>query len=179
MILLAVWLAALLAAPAVGRPLPWFAGWSADDRVINRTQVLATPAEGRVIVLFATWCAPCATGLDALSKARAAGDLKGIEPVLVACGEPPETVQPWLAARGWAGSRVIYDRFGAIARDLGVETAGATGRTLALPRVVVTDGGGVVRAVFDGARAHDVEAITAALQPTPGPKTPIRPPAAR
>ncbi len=167
-------LALTLAAPAVGQSLPWFAGWSADDRVINRDAVLAAPAEGRVIVLFATWCAPCEAGLKALAAAREEGALPGVELTLIACGEPPATVKPWLAARGLDGVRVIYDRFGAIARDLGVERSTGTARRLALPRVVVADRAGVVRAVFDGAEAHDPARVAAALK-TP---TPLRAPAA-
>lgn len=162
----------LLAAPAVGEPLPWFAGWSADEQVINRTHVITGEADGRVLVLFATWCKPCEAGLAALRGARG-GVLKGVDVTLIACGEPPTTVGPWLAKRGWGAARVIYDRFGTIARDLGVQSAAGT---LALPRVLVTDGAGVVRAVLDGAAAHDLGRITAALGRSKGPAKPASPP---
>ncbi len=168
--------AALLAGPAVGTPLPWFAGWDAEDRVINRTMVLQEPADGRVVVLFATWCAPCEKGLAAMRGARG-GLLKGADVTLVACGESPDVVQPWLAARGWGDARVIYDRFGTIARDLGVEQRGAGKRTMTLPRVVVADRAGVVRAVLDGSAAHDVRRIAAALSASAGAEQ-VRSPAA-
>lgn len=166
---------ALLAGPAAGQPLPWFAGWSAADTVINRDHVVAAPAEGRIVVLFATWCAPCARGIEALMRTRRAGRLHGVDLTFVACGEPPATVKPWLAKRGVGDARVIYDRFGAIARDLGVERAADGVRALALPRVIVTDRAGVVRAVLDGADAHHIGRIEAALK-VPGPvKAPAGP----
>lgn len=182
---LGLWLTVgLMAGPAVGEPLPWFAGWGAQDQVINRTQVLKGDARGRALVLFATWCAPCEAGLAALRGARDS-TLKGVDVTLVACGESPAVVQPWLAARGWGEARVIYDRFGTIARDLGVEQSGAGKRTLALPRVIVADGAGTVRAVLDGDAAHDPARIARALagphakpKQEPKPKPRIKSPAA-
>lgn len=150
-----------LAGPAIGEPLPWFAGWSAADEVVNRDAVIADG--GRVLVLFATWCAPCEAGLRALASPEGKAALGGVPPVLIAVGEAPAVVEPWLAARGLAGARVIYDRFGTAARDLGVERIRGEARSLALPRAIVLGEAGRVRAVLDGAAAHDLGRIGAAL----------------
>lgn len=156
-------LIAALLAPAPGAPLPWFAGWTADEAVYNRTRLLATDAEGHVLLLVATWCAPCGEGLEALARRRAALDAAGLRLVLVACGETPDKVEPWLAAHGWPAATVVYDRFGQIARDLGAERVTDGRTTLALPRAVLADREGRVRGVFDGAAAHDPAAWRAAL----------------
>ncbi|MCB9542414.1 MAG: redoxin domain-containing protein [Myxococcales bacterium] len=156
--------ALLLVAP--GAPLPWFAGWTADETVYNRTSLLAAPAAGHALVFFATWCAPCGEGLAALAKQRAALDAAKIRVVLVACGEAPAEVKPWLAARGWGEATVIYDRFGQVAADLG---AAAGGRTLKLPWTVVVDPAGTVRAALDGDASHDLAAWQAALRAAAAP----------
>ena len=42
-----------------GDALPWFSGWTADDRVVNRTRLFEGRRRPVAIVLFATWCRPC------------------------------------------------------------------------------------------------------------------------
>lgn len=158
-------IALLLVTP--GAPLPWFAGWTADETVYNRTSLLAAPAEGHVLVLFATWCAPCGEGLAALAKQRPAIDAAKIRVVLVACGEAPAQVKPWLAARGWGEATVVYDRFGQIAADLGA-VRGAE-QKLTLPWTVVVDAAGTVRAALDGDASHDLAAWRAAVKSAAAP----------
>lgn len=165
--MIAALLALLLVTP--GAPLPWFAGWTADEQVYNRKALLAAPAEGHVLLLFATWCAPCGEGLRGLAKQRAALDAAKIRVVLVACGEAPAVVEPWLAARGFGEATVVYDRFGQIAADLGAEVARDGKRTLSLPRAIVVDAAGTVRAALDGAASHDLAAWRAALRAAAAP----------
>lgn len=157
-------LIAALLALAPGAPLPWFAGWTADEAVYNRTRLLEGDAEGHVLLLVATWCGPCGDGLEALAKQRdALADAK-LRIVLVACGETPAKVEPWLAKHGWPAATVVYDRFGQIARDLGAEKVADGRTTLALPRAVLTDRKGTVLGIFDAAAAHDLAAWRRALR---------------
>lgn len=156
-------LIAALLALAPGAPLPWFAGWTADEAVYNRTRLLEGDAEGHVLLLVATWCAPCGDGLEALAEQRDALARAKVRVVLVACGETPDKVEPWLAKHGWPEATVVYDRFGQIARDLGAEKVADGRATLALPRAVLADRAGRVRGIFDGAAAHDLAAWRRAL----------------
>ena len=130
----------------VGKPAPWFAGWTLDDRVLNRTRLLATsPApKAYALVFFATWCRPCLKGLTAIARARPALDAAGVRVVLIDFREEASTVTPFLKAHGLEGLPVIVDKFGAVAQAFGA----SDGKTARLPRTVVLDAQGTVRAIF-------------------------------
>lgn len=174
---------------APGKPLGWFAGWTLDGRVFNRTALLtakgaATPAaiadahaaiapasagpaapRGHALVFFATWCKPCEAGLRELAAAQPRWTAAGLDVVLVAVGEDAATVTPWLAARPelaplTSAATVLPDRFGVVGRDLAGIGADAAVRS-SLPRTVVTDAAGVVRAVL-GAEGEDYVAVVLA-----------------
>lgn len=136
----------VMGAIAVGEPAPWFAGWTLEDVVLNRTRLLAsTPApRAHALVFFATWCRPCLKGLSAIAAARPALSAAGVQVVLVDFREEAATVRPFLKARGLEGVAVIVDKFGAVAQAFGA----SDGKTARLPRTVVIDAKGVVRGIF-------------------------------
>ncbi len=154
-------------AAVVGAQAPWFAGWTPAGQVLNRTAVLAQPGARHVVVLFATWCRPCEVGLRALAAARGALAAAGLSLTLVAVSEPPEVVTPWLAARGLAGVPVLLDKFGAAAQALAGR--GAAGETIALPRTILMDRAGTVRAIFGREGPDYVPALLATARDTPPP----------
>ncbi|MCB9547888.1 MAG: redoxin domain-containing protein [Myxococcales bacterium] len=160
-------------AVVVGAPVPWFAGWTADDQVLNRTALLKrADARGFVVVVVATWCAPCAAGLRRLAAARARLADAGLQLVLIAHREHPAVVQPWLAAQGVAPEvPVIYDRFGRASASLGAERD----QRVTLPRTVVFDAAGVVRAVLGVEGADYEERVLGALGPGVTPPRPRGP----
>lgn len=150
---------------AVGAPAPWFAGWTLDDTVINRTRVVDKAAKtqrGVALVFFATWCKPCVRGLDALAAARARLDAAGVTLLLVDFREEAATVRPFLAARGLGDAAVLLDKFGRAATAFGV----SDGRSARLPRTVVLDAQGVVRGIFAAEGPDYVERVLGALGPT-------------
>ncbi len=132
----------------VGEAVPWFSGWTPDDRVLNRDRLLSTAPGGVALVVFATWCAPCAKGLDRLAAGRAKLEAANVRPVLVAYREEADVVLPWLAKRGWAGATLLVDRFGVTATALGVVTRTKDGEKARLPRTVVLAADGEVRAIL-------------------------------
>ncbi|MEZ4471686.1 MAG: TlpA disulfide reductase family protein [bacterium] len=155
-------------AVAVGAPVPWFAGWTADDQVLNRTRLLAQAAPGTrgfVIVVFATWCVPCAAGLERLAGAHDRLDAAGLKLVLMAHREEPAAVQPWLAARGHGATSVIFDRFGRASASLGAERD----QRVTLPRTLVLDASGTVRAVLGAEGPDYLDRIVGALASPTGP----------
>jgi peroxiredoxin len=128
-----------------GQMAPWFAGWTPDDQVLNRTRLLKATAKGHALVFFATWCKPCERGLSRLTARRAELEAAGVRVVWVAVGQPADVVQPWLASRGLADAPLLLDRFGAVARAFGAQTE-AEGRVVTrLPRTALLDAAGVVR----------------------------------
>ena len=177
---LTVWALAAPAAPAVapterlnaagravvGEAAPWFAGWTPDGRVLNRTKVLSRPGKAHALVLFATWCKPCEVGLKALAGHRAELAKAGVTVTLVAVGEAPEVVQPWLAARALGEVPLLIDKFGAASQALAGQ-AGAEGGagTLALPRTVVLAPDGTVKAIFGREGPDYIEALRATARP--------------
>jgi hypothetical protein len=134
----------LLAPTAV----PWFAGWTPDNVVLNRDLLLRRPAKAHAIVLFATTCAPCEAGLRQIAARRADLERAGVDVLLVPVGEPGDTVVPWLAARGLAGLPVLLDPFARTARALGAATDEGGREVLRVPRTVVLAPDGTIRRVL-------------------------------
>lgn len=149
----------------VGAPAPWFAGWTAEQRVINRTRILETPAAGHVLVLFATWCVPCEAGLKQLAAAEDQLKVRGAKPWLVAIGQRPAEVRPWLAARGLKDWPVLYDRFGRVAQTLGAQVEKDGKQVTQLPRTVVMGADGVVRLLVGTEGPDYVELLLRATPP--------------
>src|SRR5262249_52149687 len=151
------------AGPAkVGTLVPWFAGWTPDDQILNRSKVLQDQPPGTralVLVVFATWCQPCAAGLEVLARARTTLEAAGVRLLLVGWRQDAETITPWLAARGFdAKTSVILDRFGRASAALGAEV----GEKATLPRTVVLAPDGTIKAIF-GAEGPDYLARILAL----------------
>jgi thiol-disulfide isomerase/thioredoxin len=157
----------------VGQALPWFAAWGRDGRVFNRTRMLAprTPApRAHALTFFATWCKPCEAGVAMVTAQADRLALAGLEVVWVAVGEDTAVVEPWLAARPAVPGSVLLDRFGVVGRDLAGIGAAEEGARSALPRTVVVDQGGMVRAVFGAEGPDFVDRLIEAVPPSAPPE---------
>jgi hypothetical protein len=151
--------------PTVGVPAPWFAGWTPADGILNRTRLLQRPGTLHVLVLFATTCAPCEAGLKALAARRADLAAAHVDLVLVAVGEQAEVVSPWLARRGLGDATVLLDPFSRAALALGAIEIAGDRQLVRLPRTVVLDGEGIVRAVFAEEGADYADRVLAEVRP--------------
>lgn len=172
---LLVWLALAAAPPqpsellprsggaVLGQEAPWFAAWTADQQVVNRTNLLEALRTGHrrgfALVFFATWCAPCEEGLRAMAGARERLEKAGLRLVLVNWREPADQVQPWLHRRGLGDAALLLDRFGRVAGAFGVEDAGKA----TLPRTVVVDAAGRVRLIVGREGPDYVDRLLEAL----------------
>lgn len=145
-----------------GVAAPWFAGWTLDDQVLNRTRLLKTPHRAHALVFFATWCKPCVKGLKQIQAQRARWQAAGLNVVLINFREPAETIRPFLRQHGLDGLPILIDKFGQIAQAFGV----SDGRSARMPRTVVMGADGVVRAIFGAEGADYVDALIAASAPT-------------
>jgi peroxiredoxin len=142
----------------VGQPAPWLAGWSANDsnEVINLQKILdelkRRDGRGVAVVFCATWCSHCRPGLAHLRAALPRLRAAGLDLVFVAYleqDEPPDGVAPWLEAQGLGGHRLIIDKYGRISSAYGVEARSDDKIVVTLPRTVVLDQAGVVRAILE------------------------------
>lgn len=140
---------------SVGQQAPWFAGWTLDQRLINRTKLLRDKdAKGHLIVFFATWCGPCKKKLAHLGTAKEALSAAGVRLVLVDYAEPPEQVGPFLQTfKGLQPDTVIVDQFGRMSASFGVTAKVGGKETARLPLAVLLDAEGRVKAVYDEAQA--------------------------
>ena len=100
------------------------------------------PAPGRITVVnvFATWCPPCkAETPDLVAFAKAAGS-KGVDVIGIDQQESPVQVSAFAQRYGIAYPLMI---------DAGRQTKDVLGAHI-IPRTIVIDGSGVVRAVVSG-----------------------------
>jgi peroxiredoxin len=161
-----------------GDALPWFSGWTADDRVMNRTRLFEGRRRPVAIVLFATWCRPCEAELRALGAAKRRLGEAGLDVLLVDVGEQTAPAPAWLAERGLSEVPLIVDRFDQIGRALGAVAeaaadAGADGREeTTLPRTVVAGADGVVLDVFGAEGGEPVSRLLRVLPARPPQKLP-------
>ncbi len=153
-------------AAKVGAVVPWFSGWTPDNQILNRTQVLATQPTGTraiVVVVFATWCAPCAVELEVLAKARPQLEAAGVRLLLVAWRQEADAVRAWLSDRGFdAKTPLILDRFGRASAALGAEA----GNRVTLPHTVVMAPDGTVRALLGAEGPDNLERILILAPPS-------------
>jgi thiol-disulfide isomerase/thioredoxin len=142
----------------VGRPVPTFAGWTVDGRMLSLSQFLAPPraerAEALVVSFFATWCEPCKRALPLLQRAVGAAG-PGVRAVLVAYGEDAAQVAPFLSEHGLQVPTIV-DPFLKLSQRLGVDKA--------LPRTLVVNGRGEVSAIFEHEGADFEQALAAAVE---------------
>lgn len=146
----------------VGETAPWFATWSPEGDVVNRTTLLAGIDRGGVLVFAASWCAPCLEGIDRLAEATASGVLDGIRVgvVIVEQDAEPLAHRVGAAASGWY---LLHDRFFVAAESFGVAARGDGGGELALPLTVVFDRQGTVTSIIRAEGADYVDRIVSSL----------------
>jgi len=133
----------------VGRESPWFAGWNLDNRVVNKKILLKkNPGKGCVLVFFATWCEPCKKGLSVLEANLSRLRQANLVPVLVAYRQDAGEVRPWAARNGLKTVHIILDRFGKASLAFGAAVMKGESESASLPRTVVLDPIGRVRAIF-------------------------------
>ena len=141
----------------VGKPLPSFAGPTADGTFALGSFLRERRPRAVVVTVFATWCTACAKLLPRAAEAVRGEAESGVALVVVDVGEDDEeAARQWLAANGVlageGGASIVLDPFQKISADrLGVT---------ALPRTFVLDGAGKVRAIF----AHEGEDYPAVLR---------------
>lgn len=96
----------------------------------------------RIVILefWASWCAPCATALRTTTDVTRAFEKDGVVLVTVNQRENPKTVTAYLKKQKLSCS-VALDKDGAVCRSYGGSS---------IPRTIIIDKSGVVRAVFEG-----------------------------
>lgn len=135
---------------SVGQQAPWFAGWTLDQRLINRTKMLKDKeAKGHLVVFFATWCKPCKKKLTYLAQERAQLKSSNIRLTLVDYAETADLVTPFLGKfDGLSPDTVIVDQFGKMSRSFGVTEMDGGKEKAKLPLVVLLDNAGTVKAIY-------------------------------
>ena len=154
----------------VGAAAPWFAGWTPSGRVFNRTAMLNSKARGYIVILAASWCAPCEVGMKLLAAERPALSREGVQLVVIAVSDEGAKVRAWLAGHGMSDVDVILDDFGRVAETLGARASVGNRSETSLPRTLVLDAQGNVRAIFGREGPDFVERLRTALAPPPFPE---------
>jgi len=115
-----------------------------------------------VVNLWATWCPPCRREMPVLAAAQ--GRYPGVRFVFVNQGEPPATVQAYLASQGLHLDQVLIDPRSALGAGLGQR---------ALPTTVFLDAQGrvVTQRIGELSPATLADKL-GALAPTPAPSFP-------
>jgi thiol-disulfide isomerase/thioredoxin len=131
----------------VGEPLPSFAGWSGDGELMRSVNQLP-PDSGKsvgVVAVFATWCGPCLSGLKVIENIS---DNKDISVLLIAYGEDSNKVKPYMMKHGFRSPVMM---------DVDRKRSARIGVTSEIPKTIVVDSKGIVRAIF-GREGADFEA---------------------
>ena len=125
------------AAVQVGQALP-----AMTFESLGGSQVRLAPAAGRVtfVNVFATWCPPCKEETPDLAAFAAREGAKGVDVIGIDQEETPQAVEAFRSSYH-IGYPVLIDR--------GRETKDILGARI-IPRTIVVDGSGVVRAVVSG-----------------------------
>ena len=145
----------------VGDPMPWFAGHRlGGGPPVTRKSLLASNAKGHVVSIFATWCTPCKEGIRELVRNQSRLTQAGIRVTLVNYRETPKQYDPWLKTlRFPADWPVATDKFGVCGDVLAGLGAGGE-----LPRTLVIDRSGRVRAIFGREGADFIDRVVDALR---------------
>lgn len=145
----------------VGATAPWFALWSSEGAVINRTSLADETRAGTAIVFFATWCQPCIAGMNRLRSRQRDLDAAGVRVLLISVDDSSNAVEAWLTERGYDWPWV-HDRFRTAAAAFGVLDADAAG-VLRLPFTATIDRDEAVRALIGTEGADYVDLILSSL----------------
>jgi peroxiredoxin len=131
----------------VGKPCPSFGGYTLRNDMVSLAKLLkpakGSPTSAVVISFFATWCKACKQQLPVIERVVASLEAKGARGVLVDFGENAETVMP-IAESLQLHLPILPDPFAKIAMRLGVDQ-----KLPKLPRTLVVDRDGNVRAIFE------------------------------
>jgi cytochrome c biogenesis protein CcmG/thiol:disulfide interchange protein DsbE len=139
----------------VGEAMPTFAGWTLDGKMLSLSRALQgekNEVKAPVVVtFFATWCKPCDHGLPILDRVARE---KNAKLLMIAYGQEADVVRPYLTGKGIT-STCILDPYLKVAKRSGVDEA--------LPRTLVLDENGVVRAIFTSEGTDFDIALAAAI----------------
>lgn len=130
------------AAVQVGQALP-----AMTFESLGGSQVALTPVPGRVtfVNVFATWCPPCKAETPDLAAFAAREAAKGVDVVGIDQEETAQAVEAF---------RNTYHIGYPVLIDHGRETKDVLGARI-IPRTIVIDGSGVIRAVVSGPMSAD------------------------
>ena len=121
----------------VGETAPWFALWTSDGAVVNRTSLRDPSRAGTAVVFFATWCEPCVAGMELLRLRQRDLDAAGVQILLINVDDDIAAAEAWLDQHGYRWPWV-HDRFSTASTAFGVlRTDGS--QTLRLPFTAVVD----------------------------------------
>lgn len=141
----------------VGEQAPFLSGWTVENKIFNTAKVFKDESvEECALVFWATYCLPCLNGLKMLAAAEERFAERGIRIVLVNFSELPEKVQRFLTDNPQPYP-VVLDRWQKNAKTYLADENGA----VTLPRTVLIDRSGVVKAIFSTEGNDYVERILA------------------
>jgi cytochrome c biogenesis protein CcmG/thiol:disulfide interchange protein DsbE len=126
----------------VGESLPRMTLESLDGSPVT---IALAPGHVTFVNVFATWCPPCRAETPDLAAFAATEVGKGVDVVGIDQQESPAAVDAFRAQFHTLYPMVI---------DTGWETKDALGARV-IPRTIVVDGKGIVRAVFSGPMTRD------------------------
>jgi thiol-disulfide isomerase/thioredoxin len=126
----------------VGQPMP-----KLSFQTLDGAQTTLVPAAGRVtfVNVFATWCPPCKAETPDLAAFAVRESAKGVDVIGIDQEETPAQVQ---------GFRERYHIAYPMLIDTGRETKDVLGARI-IPRTIVIDGTGTVRAIVSGPMTAD------------------------
>ena len=149
LVVLAVrWANRPIPSPAIGAPFPHLALAALPGEAALTDAGLRT-GQPTLVNLFASWCVPCRAEASALAALRS----RGINVVGIAVRDTPAATASFLAA--------TKTRFAAVGLDPHERVQPALA-SAGIPETWLVDGGGVVRARFQGGvQVADVPRVTA------------------
>ncbi|MFC1889190.1 peroxiredoxin family protein [Thermodesulfobacteriota bacterium] len=126
----------------VGKPAPWFSGWTGENKVVNLNKLLADPdAKCVALAFFATHCKPCRKGLEMLRDSESRLRKAGIKVVLVDFAEKEDKASAYVKELRLP-FMLVLDTYGKMKGTY------LNGNKPELPRTVLIGKDGSVRAIF-------------------------------